>query len=121
MALAMVAALSLPVGALAQGLFQRGVTDEVYYGFGGQGIVQNKSAGDATGLFTNQHFGTPIGGNDITNQNFGGIFVRPDDITNQTFGAPLGSGVLVLLAVGAGYTSIKSRNKKQEKVRRQSK
>lgn len=110
----MAAAMALPVGAAAQGgLLQRGVSDEGYYGYGGQGMVQNRS-GDATGLFTNQHFGNALGADNVTNQNFGGIFVRPDDITNQTFGTPAGNGLFILLAAGAGYATLK--NKKRNKT-----
>lgn len=96
-ALLMAAAMALPAGAAAQGgLLQRGVSDEEYYG--GQGMVQNRS-GSATGLFTNQHFGNHVQG---------------DDITNQTFGTPVGSGLFIMLAAGAGYAALK--NKKRNKT-----
>lgn len=99
-ALLMAAALVLPVGVSAQsGLLQRGVSDEEYYGYGGKGMVQNRS-GDATGLFTNQSFGNHVQG---------------DDITNETFGVPLTSGVLIMLATGAGYVTIKTRKRNKKK------
>lgn len=54
---------------------------------------------------------------DLTGQGFG---ETNGDLTGQTFGddAPLGSGLFVLLAAGAGYASIKSR-KKQNKQNKQ--
>ena len=54
---------------------------------------------------------------DITGQGFG---ATNGDITGQTFGddAPLGSGLFVLLAAGAGYATMKSR-KKQNKQNKQ--
>ena len=47
----------------------------------------------------------------ITNQTFGqdpGTLVT-GGITNQQFGAPLGSGLLVLVAAGAGYVALKKK------------
>ena len=46
----------------------------------------------------------------LTNQAFGGT---DGGITNQTFGAPLDSGLLVLLAVGAGYATLKRKTTNQ--------
>ena len=105
------AGLLLPVGASAQG----GV-----FGRGDKDVGSNRHSGmlrdSETALtLSNQHFGNPIGG-DVTNQLFGN-HIGADDITNQTFGAPLGSGMLIMLAAGAGYATIKSRkrNKKNNK------
>ena len=72
-----------PIGAFSQdGLFQRGMTDEAYYGFGGSteksGLRGERSV--ATGTINNQVFGQQ---------------------------APLGSGVIILLAVGVGYAVLK--------------
>ena len=72
-----------PIGVFAQnGLFQRGMTDESNYGFGGSteksGLLGDRSV--ATGTINNQIFGQP---------------------------APLGSGVLLLIAAGAGYAVLK--------------
>lgn len=113
LSLLVAAGLLLPSVASAQG----GV-----FGRGDKDIGARRKSGmlrdsEATLTLSNQHFGNPIGGDDVTNQNFGGIFVRPDDITNQTFGTPLGSGVLIMLAAGAGYATIKTRkrNKKNNK------
>ena len=93
-------ALLLPMGAFAQGgLFQRGDADALYYG---QTDVANKSMllrdGEALGSLSNQGFGNPVSGSDLT---------------NQTFGAPLGSGLFILLLAGAGYSVLKS-NKKND-------
>lgn len=84
----MAVALSLPIGVAAQGLFQRGVTDEIYYGLGG--------AEKTTGMFGNRGVQTT------------GI------IDNQTFGqeVPLGSGIIVILAVGAGYAVLRRKEEK---------
>ena len=81
--------VALPIGASAQeGLFQRGVSDEIYYGFGNAnkntGLVGNRDA--TTGIINNQIFGQP---------------------------APLGSGVLLLLAAGAGYAALKRKEEKR--------
>ncbi len=77
------------IGAFAQdGLFQRGMSDETYYGFGGSteksGLLGDRSV--ATGTINNQVFGQP---------------------------APLGSGVLLLIAAGAGYAAIKRKEDEQ--------
>jgi hypothetical protein len=98
--IAMMLALALPISTFAQGgLFQRGDGNELYYG---QTDVANQSLllrdGEAMGSLSNQGFGNPIGGSDLT---------------NQTFGAPLGSGLFVLLLAGAGYFVLKS-NKKND-------
>lgn len=115
LALAVAAGLALPPRAIAQGgMFGRGESDESYYGFGGQGMLPNRDGANTTGAFSNQHFGNAVGGDNVTNQSFGGIFVRPDDITNQTFGTPLGSGVLFMLAAGAGYATIKTRKRNKK-------
>ena len=98
--MALLLALSLPFGALAQGgLFQRGDAYESYYG---QTDVANKSMllrdDEALGSLSNQGFGNPIGGSDLT---------------NETFGVPLGSGLFTLLLAGAGYSVLKT-NKKND-------
>ena len=89
LSMAMVVALSVPLGASAQeGLFNRGVSDEAYYGFGGSknstSLIGNRDA--TTGVINNQIFGQP---------------------------APLGSGVLLLLAAGAGYAALKRKEEKK--------
>ena len=90
LSLAMAAALSLPLVASAQeGLFQHGVSDEVYYSFGNSkdntGFLGNRST-QTTGVINNQIFGQPV---------------------------PLGSGFVILLAAGAGYAALK--RKEEEK------
>lgn len=114
LALVVAAGLALPVGALAQGgVFGRAVSDETYYGFGG-GMLPNRDGVSTTGVFSNQNFGHAVGAGNVTNQTFGGIFVRPDNITNQTFGTPLGSGALIMLAAGAGYATLKNRKRNKK-------
>lgn len=86
--LLMLAALSAPLGASAQeGLFQRGVSDEAYYGYGGassKSFIGNRDA--TTGVINNQIFGQPV---------------------------PVGSGMLILLAAGAGYAILKRKEDEQ--------
>ena len=58
--------------------------------------------------------GSGSAGGDLTSQGFGST---NGDITGQTFGdgVPLGSGLFVLLAAGAGYATMKSRRKQNRK------
>lgn len=87
LSMAMLAAL--PIGAFAQdGLFHRGLPDDAYYGFG--------DSNEKTGLL-------------------GDRSVTTGTINNQTFGqsVPVGSGVILLLAAGAGYTMLKRKEDKQ--------
>ena len=97
-------ALTLSIGAWAQGgVFQRG-RESVEFQNGGAAIL------------TNQGFGNPIDGSDVTNQTFGNP-TEGVNVTNQTFGAPLGNGLLTLLLASAGYVAAKSnkRNNKSKK------
>ena len=73
--------------------------------FGKQTEEAQKGLMDRTGYFAYS---------DITGQGFG---ATNGEITGQTFGqnAPLGSGLLVLLAAGAGYSVFKSRKKQNRK------
>ena len=78
--------VALPIGASAQeGLFQRGVSDETYYGFGGTekttGVFGDRGV-QTTGVIDNQIFGQDV---------------------------PLGSGMIILLAAGAGYAALKKK------------
>ena len=78
----MMSTMLLPLGASAQdGLFNRGVSDEAYYGYGGasgKSFIGNRDA--TTGTINNQIFGQPV---------------------------PMGSGLVILLAAGAGYAALK--------------
>ena len=78
----MMSTMLLPLGASAQdGLFNRGVSDEAYYGYGGassKSFIGNRDA--TTGVINNQIFGQPV---------------------------PMGSGLVILLAAGAGYAALK--------------
>ena len=60
--------------------------------------LMGRSESTAGGYFTGQGFGA-----------------TGAEITGQTFGAPLGSGLFVMLAAGAGYATIKSRKKQIRK------
>ena len=73
--------------------------------FGKQTEEAQKGLMDRTGYFAYS---------DITGQGFG---ATNGEITGQTFGqnTPLGSGLLVLLAAGAGYSVFKSRKKQNRK------
>ena len=96
------AAMMLPVMACAQGggLFQLGTKPETE---GNSGLMDR---------------GEVTAGGALTGQGFGGT---NGDITGQTFGddAPLGSGLFVLLAAGAGYATMKSRKKQNEQNRKE--
>lgn len=59
--------------------------------------------------------GSTVGG-DINAQGFG---ETNGEITGQTFGAPLGSGLFVMLAVGAGYATMKSKKKQNKQNRKE--
>ena len=102
--LVMSVALSMPIMASAQGgLFQRG-----------EWLWTQKDG--STALFTNQAFGDPLDGSDVTNETFGNL-AEGVDVTNQTFGedAPLGNGLYTLLLAGAGYAAMRSNKKKKKK------
>jgi hypothetical protein len=96
------AAMMLPVMASAQGggVFQLGTKPETEGNSGLMGRAGVTAEGDITG----QGFGATNG-----------------DITGQTFGddAPLGSGLFVLLAAGAGYATMKSRKKQSKQNRKE--
>ena len=111
--LAMVMTLSIPMAATAQGgLFQRGPVRESNQ----TATLTNQNFGHYVGCddVTNQPFGHFVDGDDIANQAFG-HFVDGDAITNQTFGTPIGNGVILLLAIGVGYATIKTKNSKSIK------
>lgn len=101
-----VAMLSAPP-VQAQGIFG-GLCDD-HYSRQGQ---QSKQGGGLMGR------GNSSVGGDLTGQGFG---ATNGDITGQTFGddAPLGSGLFVLFAAGAGYASIKSRKKQNKQNRKE--
>lgn len=89
LALSVAMLVASPIGAFAQdGLFQRGMTDESYYGFGSSteksGLLGDR--GEATGTINNQTFGQSV---------------------------PLGSGVVLLLVAGGGYVALKRKEDKQ--------
>lgn len=90
LSMAMAFAVAIPLGTSAQeGLFQRGVSDEAYYGYGGSknntGFIGNRDA--TTGVINNQIFGQPV---------------------------PVGSGMIILLAAGAGYAALKKRKEDEQ-------
>jgi len=81
-------------------------------GYGPQPDYGNRDGGLSGGVF-NQGFGGTEGS--LFNQGFGGI---ESGITNQGFGeTPVGSGLFVLLAAGAGYVAFKTKTKKTKKVK----
>ena len=109
--------LLFPIGITAQnGMFQRGVPDEAHYGNGNTNGLMNRSESAVGGYFSGQGFGATNGS--LTGQGFG---VTNGNITGQTFGTPLGSGLSVLLAAGAGYATIKSRKKQKQNQNRKGK
>jgi hypothetical protein len=66
--------------------------------------LMNRSGSTVGGSFTGQGFGATNG-----------------NITGQTFGAPLGGGLFVLLAAGAGYATMKSKKTKKQNQNRKGK
>ncbi len=97
--LAMAGGLVLSPPMVAQNDGSRGL-----FGRGGNNGYANRSEVGASGLL-NQGFGATAG--NLFNQGFG---ATNGGITNQTFGAtPMGSGLLILLAAGAGYATLKKR------------
>ena len=66
--------------------------------------LMNRSESTVGGYFTSQGFGATNG-----------------NITGQTFGAPLGGGLFVLLAAGAGYATMKSKKTQRQNQNRKGK
>ena len=84
LALSLAMSVALPIGAFAQdGLFQRGLTNGSYYGYGGANekaeFLGHRNV-QTSGTIDNQIFGQPV---------------------------PLGSGIALLLVAGAGYAALK--------------
>ena len=114
--------LSLPLGALGQnGNFTHQSFGSDYTGsfthqsFGSDytGSFTHQSFGsDYTGCFTHQSFGSDYTGG-FTHQSFGSNY--EGNFIHQSFGgeAPLGSGLLILIAAGAGYAARKRKSKKR--------
>lgn len=93
LSLAMALGMLSPATVLAQG-------DDFFRDGGGY----TDRAGSGGYAISSQTFG--LNSYIISNQTFG---LNSYDITNQTFGdeAPLGSGLLILTAVGAGYAAVR--------------
>lgn len=91
------------------------------------GLLGRGGSRDDTGIFNsimNRGFGATSGG--LFNQGFGFTQDYLDNqdfgstqggITNQTFEeeTPLGSGLFILLAAGAGYASLKTKKRKSNR------
>jgi len=87
------AGMLLPTAMSAQGLFNSS------FGHSGGSGVSNSGFGQSGS-----------GSNEVTNESFG---TNSGGVKNQTFGkAPLGSGILIMLAAGAGYAVIKRKRVK---------
>lgn len=104
---ALAAVLLLPVKARAQDSFQNQSFGSSSGGFSNQGF--GTSGG---GSFGNQSFGSS-GGGSFGNQTFGVVDHSDGNFNNQTFGnqpeAPLGGGLLIMLAAGIGYAVLKKK------------
>jgi len=105
---AMAAGMLLPMKVSAQDGFQNQSFGSSSGGFINQGF----GSASGSGSFSNQGFGATSNGG-FTNQSFGHMSESEGNFTNQTFGgqreAPLGSGILIMLAAGMGYIAIKRR------------
>jgi len=89
---AMAAGMLLPMKVSAQGLFNSS------FGHSGSGGVSNGAFGNS-------------GSTEVTNESFG---TNSGDVKNQNFGkAPLGSGILIMVAAGAGYAVLKRKRVKR--------
>lgn len=109
LSLAMATALSLPFGALGQGLF-----GEVGDSGGDHGLLGRGNRGTTEGTFTHQTFGNDYDGT-FMHQTFGNN--HEGNFTHQTFGnnTPVGSGLFILLSAGMGYAATKrKKNKKNQ-------
>ena len=111
------AGMLLPAQLSAQDLFgRRGDSSGAQVLSTSSNGLMDRGSGSASGDITGQGFGATNG--DITGQGFG---ATNGNITGQTFGdnAPLGSGLFVLLAAGAGYATMKSRKKQSKQNRKE--
>ena len=79
------------------------------------GLFGENTPSTSNGLMNRSE--STVGGN-FTGQGFG---ATNGNITGQTFGAPLGSGLFVLLAAGAGYATIKSKKTQKQNQNRKGK
>ena len=97
---AIAAGVLLPRTVSAQDLFSGNPINNQIFGASNAGGIDN------------QIFGASNQGN-IDNQVFGAT--NTGNITNQTFGnkLPLGSGILIMVAAGAGYAALKRKRVKR--------
>ena len=80
------------------------------------GLFGENTPSTSNGLMNRSE--STVGGN-FTGQGFG---ATNGNITGQTFGTtPLGSGLLVLLAAGAGYAAMKSKKTQKQNQNRKGK
>jgi len=79
------------------------------------GLFGENTPSTSNGLMNRSE--STVGGN-FTGQGFG---ATNGNITGQTFGAPLGGGLFVLLAAGAGYATMKSKKTQKQNQNRKGK
>jgi len=72
------------------------------------GLMQRGGSRDGGSIFGNEAFGAA--GSTVGNEAFG---ANGSIIHNEPFGVPLGGGLGILLAAGAGYALIQSKKNKQ--------
>lgn len=113
--LAMAGGLASPPAAVAQfydfrGLFGWGNLDPEEIEEAETAGLMNRDLEEANGTIFNNGFGENNGG--LFNNGFG---ETTGGLTNQNFEeAPLGSGLLILLAASAGYTTLKNKRKNKK-------
>lgn len=125
--LAMAGGLASPPAAVAQfydfrGLFGWGNLDPEEIEEAETAGLMNRDLEEANGTIFNNGFGENNGGlfNNGFGENNGGLFNNgfgetTGGLTNQNFEeAPLGSGLLILLAASAGYTTLKNKRKNKK-------
>ena len=79
------------------------------------GLFGENTPSTSNGLMNRSE--STVGGN-FTGQGFG---ATNGNITGQTFGAPLGGGLFVLFAAGAGYATMKSKKTQKQNQNRKGK
>jgi|GEM_PF-537285 len=91
----------LPMSAMAQ----YGKNENFFKGSGGG----SRSSSTTFNVGTQNYGGGTLGGITVGSDNFGGGNLGGVTVEHEEFGAPLGSGILIMLAAGMGYIVIKRR------------
>ena len=106
----LVAAMLTATSVQAQLIGQRGrYPDGLFpWSIHENGLMQRGGYLDGGSIFGHEAFGAA--GSEVGNEAFG---AAGSEIDNEPFGAPIGGGLGILLAAGAGYALIQSKKNKQ--------